>query len=149
MTTLTMPMPMLPASVHTHLRRAAELLAEAVEASSAAERYAAAHVSALHAAAALVAVREVPGAVRRRPRNVWVLLARCVPEFAPWAAFYASGASKRAAAEAGSERAVTTLEAEALVAESDRFLVLVEEALGVVPHAALPHGLAAQGGARA
>lgn len=146
MTTLAVPhamtpsVPMLPASVHTHLRRATELLRDAAATNTTPERYAAAHVSALHSAAALVAVREVPGAVRRRPRNVWVLLSRVAPEFGPWAAFYAAGASKRAAAEAGSERAVTSHEATALLQESDRFLALVEEALGLVPHVTLPGG---------
>ena len=42
-----------------------------------------------------------------RPRSVWVLLPQVAPELAEWAAFFAAGAGKRAAAEAGLSRAVT------------------------------------------
>ena len=53
------------------------------------------------------------------------------PELAEWAAFFAAGAAKRAAAEAGSRRAVTEREADDLVRDADRFLALVEESLGL------------------
>ena len=101
-------------------------------------RYACAHVAALRAAAALLAAR----AARRRParrrpqKNAWVLLAEVAPELAEWAAFFAAGAAKRAAAEAGSTRAVTEREADDLVRDADRFLAVVEQALGLTP--ALP-----------
>ena len=45
--------------------------------------------------------------------------------------------TKRAAAEAGSTRAVTEREADDLVRDADRFLGVVEQALGLTPHA--PH----------
>ena len=66
-----------------------------------------------------------------------MLLAEVAPEFAEWASFFAAGASKRAAAEAGSRRAVTEREADDLVRDADRFLALVEEALGLTRHAPL------------
>ncbi len=124
----------LPAAAHTCLARSAESLREAFVASTSAGRYAAAHVAALRAAAALIAVRATPESNRRRQRNAWVLLERVAPELAEWAQFFASGASKRAAAEAGSSRAVTEREADDLVREADRFLAVVERTLGLVPH---------------
>ena len=67
------------------------------------ERYAAAHLAALRTAAAVLAVRTRPAA-HQRPRNVWVLLPQVAPELTEWAAFFAAGAGKRAAAEAGLTR---------------------------------------------
>jgi hypothetical protein len=56
---------------------------------------------------------------------------------AEWASFFAAGAAKRAAAEAGSTRAVTEREADDLLRDADRFLGVVEQSLGLAPH--LPH----------
>ena len=66
-----------------------------------------------------------------------MLLAEVAPELAEWATFFAAGAAKRAAAEAGSTRAVTEREADDLLRDADRFLGVVEHALGLAPH--LPH----------
>lgn len=129
----------LPATTHSYLMRAAESLSEAVAARDVAERYACAHVAALRSAAALLAARARPAPVRRRQqKNAWVLLTQVAPELGEWASFFASGAGKRAAAEAGSTRAVTAREADDLVREADRFLAVVEQALGLTPH--LPVG---------
>ena len=127
----------LPATTHSYLSRAAESLSEAVSSSEVTTRYACAHVSALRAAAALLAARAKPVApTRRRPqKNAWVLLAEVAPELAEWAGFFAAGAGKRAAAEAGSSRAVTEREADDLVRDADRFLAVVEQSLGLMPHA--------------
>ncbi|HEY0890131.1 MAG TPA: SAV_6107 family HEPN domain-containing protein [Nocardioides sp.] len=131
----------LPATTHAYLLRAADSLAEALDADDTPSRYAFAHVAALQAAAALLAARSrpaLPPAGRRRPqRNAWVLLADVAPELAEWAAFFAAGAAKRAAAEAGSTRAVTDDEALGLVRDADRFLGIVERSLGLVPHSQL------------
>lgn len=131
----------LPATTHAYLLRATDSLAEALGADDAPSRYAFAHVAALQAAAGLLAARRPPmptAAGRRRPqRNAWVLLSEAAPELAEWAAFFAAGAGKRAAAEAGSTRAVTDDEADALVRDADRFLGIVERSLGLVPHAPL------------
>jgi hypothetical protein len=140
MTQLTEAVPgFLPATTHAYLLRSASSLAEAMEDDDIATRYACAHVAALQAAAALLAARSLPtAAVRRRPqRNAWVLLTEVAPELAEWAAFFSAGAAKRAAAEAGSTRAVTAAEADQLVRDADRFLAVVEQALGLVPHAVL------------
>ena len=126
----------LPASTHSYLERAAESLREAITSSSVPERYAHAHVSALRATAALLAARAQPvtPSRRRRQKNAWVLLAEVAPELGEWAAFFAAGADKRAAAEAGSRRAVTEREADDLVRDADRFLALVETSLGLTEH---------------
>ncbi|MBF4160608.1 chromosome segregation protein SMC [Nocardioides sp. CBS4Y-1] len=98
-------------------------------------RYACAHVAALRAAAALLAAQARPHASKRRQKNAWVLLAEVAPELAEWAAFFAGGARKRAAAEAGSTRAVSEREADDLVRDADRFLAVVEQRLGLIAHA--------------
>jgi hypothetical protein len=125
----------LPATTHSYLARSAESLSEAINATDVPDRYACAHVAALRAAAALLAARAQPTPTRRRrQKNAWVLLAEVAPELEEWARFFAAGASKRAAAEAGSRRAVTDREADDLVRDADRFLGVVEQALGLVPH---------------
>jgi hypothetical protein len=98
------------------------------------ERYALAHLAALRAAAAMLAARAQPavGARRRRSTSVWALLASVAPELAEWAAFFAVGAAKRAAAEAGIPRVVTAREADDLVRDAERFLAVVETTLGLV-----------------
>ena len=141
----------LPATTHSYLARAADSLHDAVVATDVPTRYACAHVAALRAAAALLAARARPAAspgARRRPqKNAWVLLAEVAPELAEWASFFAAGAGKRAAAEAGSSRAVTEREADDLVRDADRFLAVIEQSLGLVPHApTLPYLVAFPGG---
>jgi hypothetical protein len=92
------------------------------------ERYAAAHLCALRAAAAIVALYGTPQ--RRRVRSVWQLLAKVAPEFTEWAEFFAAGAVKRAAAEAGLP-SVTIREADDLVRDAETFLDRVRDHLGV------------------
>lgn len=125
----------LPATTHSYLARAAESLSEAIAATEVPTRYACAHVAALRAAAALLAARAHPVPARRRPqKNAWVLLAEVAPELSEWAQFFAGGAARRAAAEAGSTRAVSERQADDLVRDADRFLAVVERSLGLVPH---------------
>jgi len=125
----------LPATTHSYLERAAESLREAITTTEVPTRYACAHVAALRAAAALLAAKAAPTAAhRRRQKSAWVLLAEVAPEMTEWASFFASGASKRAAAEAGSTRAVSAREADDLIREADRFLAVVERSLGLSPH---------------
>ena len=133
----------LPATTHSYLLRAAESLSEAVGSRDVAERYACAHVAALRAAAALLAARARPApARRRRQKNAWVLLTEVAPELGEWASFFAAGAAKRAAAESGSTRAVTERDADDLVRDADRFLAVIEQALGLTPHVPLGDQLA-------
>jgi hypothetical protein len=106
-------------------------LADAAREPGPAERYAGAHLAALRGAAAVLAARAQPTTSRRRPTSAWTLLARVAPELAEWAAFFAAGADKRAAAEAGLRRAATAREADDLVRDAGLFLTLVESALGL------------------
>jgi len=131
-----------PAATFAYLERSASSLREAITSNDVGMRYAHAHVAALRATAALLAARArpIPAARRGRAvqRNAWVLLAEVAPELAEWATFFSAGAAKRAAAEAGSRRAVTEREADDLVRDADRFLGLVEESLGLTRHEAIP-----------
>jgi hypothetical protein len=138
-----------PAATFAYLERAAASLREAITSTDAGMRYAHAHVAALRATAALLAARARPAAAvprrgRAPQRNAWVLLADVAPEFAEWATFFSAGAAKRAAAEAGSRRAVTEREADDLVRDADRFLGLVEESLGLTRHLPVPAYLPVQ-----
>ena len=115
-------------------------LADASGETDAGARYVAAHLAALRAAAAIVAARPAPGSgVRRKaPRSVWELLPRVEPALAEWAAFFAAGARKRAAAEAGLPRAVSAREADDLLRDAETFLSLAEQALGIPAQPLLP-----------
>jgi hypothetical protein len=108
-------------------------LVEAVGEQLPGDRYAAAHLAALRAAAAVLAARAEPTRPgrRSRPTSAWLLLCAVAPEMHEWAEFFAAGARKRAAAEAGLPRAVTTREADDLVRDAEAFLAVVEEALGL------------------
>jgi hypothetical protein len=125
----------LPAATHAYLERSAASLREAMLSADVPQRYALAHVAALRAAAALLSARAKPTtARRRRQKNAWVLLTEVAPELEEWATFFAAGAQKRAAAEAGSRRAVTEREADDLVRDADRFLAVVEGSHGLTRH---------------
>jgi hypothetical protein len=105
-------------------------LAEAEHTTADGLRYAAAHLAALRAAAAMLAVRARPEPRRRsRITSVWALLSAVAPELAEWSEFFAASASKRAAAEAGIPRAVTAREADDLVRTAGEFVELVAGAL--------------------
>jgi hypothetical protein len=107
-------------------------LAAAEEESAPGARYVGAHLAALRAAAAVVAARAEPaGSRRRRPQSVWELLPKVEPALREWAAFFAAGAAKRAAAEAGLPRAVSAGEADDLLRDAGTFVALAEGALGV------------------
>ena len=109
-------------------------LVEAAEAELPPDRYAAAHLAALRAAAAVLACRAQPAAGsgrRPRPTSAWVLLASVAPELAEWAGFFADGAGKRAAAEAGLAGAVSPREADDLLRAVETFLAVVETTLGL------------------
>jgi hypothetical protein len=60
------------------------------------------------------------------------------PTLSEWAAFFAASAAKRAAAEAGLPRAVSSREADELLRDAETFLSLAEEALGAQAQPPLP-----------
>jgi len=122
----------IPRSADDLLMSARRSLTEASIAPTAGERYAAAHLAALRAAAAVLAARSRPSSRRSRVLSVWVVLPQVAPQLGEWATFFAAGARKRAAAEAGLD-IVSHREADDLVREADTFLVRVCEVLDV-PH---------------
>jgi hypothetical protein len=129
---LPLPPPLSPAAAQL-LDQASRALTEAAGCTDARERYATAHLGALRGAAAVLAARTRPEPARRRPRSAWVLLEQVAPELGEWATFFAAGAAKRAAAEAGLSRAVTDREADDLVRDVGAFLAVVEQTLGGPP----------------
>ncbi|MFB9187373.1 SAV_6107 family HEPN domain-containing protein [Dactylosporangium sucinum] len=107
-------------------------LEEAAAIESPGMRYATAHLAALRAAAAVLSARAIPtGARRARVTSVWTLLVVVAPELTEWAAFFAAGASKRAAAEAGIPRVVSLQDADDLLRTAGQFVDVVEVALGL------------------
>jgi hypothetical protein len=131
--------PTVPAHMLPH-RSPAQLLAiaragldEAAHTRPEGLRYATAHLAALRAAAAVLAARARPAAPTRRSRvtSAWSLLVMVAPEFSEWAGYFALGASKRAAAEAGIPRVVSAREADDLLRAAEQFVTVVENALGV------------------
>ncbi len=111
------------------LGSAARGLLEAYATPEPSRRYATAHLSALRAAAAVLAARAHP--VRQgRIRSVWVLLPSVAPQLHEWAGFFAANAAKRAAADAGLP-VVSQREADDLVRDAETFLMQVAAMLGV------------------
>jgi hypothetical protein len=108
----------------------------AAASSDPAERYVQAHLAALRAASAVLAARARPaGKHRGRSPSVWTLLTVVAPDLGEWAAFFAAGASKRAAAESGFAQTVSSREADDLLRDTQTFLGLVEARLAAIPGA--------------
>jgi hypothetical protein len=123
----------IPASVSALLGQAKTTWAEAVMEPRAAEKYRDAHVAALRAAAAVLALRARPtSAVRRRPTSAWVLLEGVAPELSEWAAYFADSAPRRAAIEAGSMSAVSERDADDLLRAAGEFIAIVENLAGAL-----------------
>ncbi|MFI8853937.1 SAV_6107 family HEPN domain-containing protein [Streptomyces sp. 891-h] len=131
------------------LAQAQHGLDEAAAMQTANERYATAHLAALRTAAAVLAVRGRPepapprrrGAPSRRARrpgirSAWEVLPEVAPELTEWADLFASGAPRRARAEAGIAGAASWRDADDLVHYAGMFLRLVERMLVAQP--ALP-----------
>ncbi|WP_439654128.1 SAV_6107 family HEPN domain-containing protein [Streptacidiphilus melanogenes] len=117
-----------PAAVDL-LAQAQRGLAEARELEGPLERYAAAHLAALRASAAVLALRGRPeenARKRKRIRSAWEVLPEVAPELAEWAVYYAAGAPKRAAAEAGIASAATVRDADDLIRNTALFLRIVQ-----------------------
>lgn len=129
------------AAVQSLLTAARGGLLEAAGLDRAADRYATAHLAGLRAAAAVLAARarpSAPGPRRSRPTSAWVLLPAVAPELREWADFFAAGATKRAAAEAGLPGAASVREADDLVRAVEAFLAVVEVTLGRPHQPVLP-----------
>jgi hypothetical protein len=134
-TTLTRP-PLSPAA-RVLLERSRAGLFAAAASRTCSERYQAAHMAALRAAAAVLAVRGRPGS-RGGPRSVWEVLPRIAPEMAEWAAFFAATATRRAAVEAGRGDVITPREADDLLRDAEAFHHVVEASFGLPYQQVLP-----------
>ena len=107
-------------------------LAEAAEEPHDGPRFAIAHLAALRAAAAVLAIRARPVAGHRNQvTSVWRLLVLVAPELREWSEFFAATARKRTMAQAGVARVVTAREADDLVRDADHFVSVVTELLGL------------------
>ncbi len=123
----------LPASVVSLLSQAKNTWAEAVMEPRATEKYRSAHIAALRAAAAMLALRARPtAAVRRRPTSAWVLLEGVAPELGEWTVYFADSAIRRAAIEAGSVTVVSERDADDLLRAAGEFIAIVERMTGVL-----------------
>jgi hypothetical protein len=89
-----------------------------------AERFRAAHLGALRAAAAVLALR-ARSKRASRPTDAWTLLASVAPEYGEWAAFFAAHSATRSAVEAGVRGRVSQRDADDMVRQADLFLALV------------------------
>ncbi|QKW06003.1 hypothetical protein HUT18_05930 [Streptomyces sp. NA04227] len=137
------------ADVHPVLRRASvppaaldllgqarQGLDEAALLPTANERYATAHLAALRTAAAVLAARGRPDPSPRRRariRSAWEVLPQVAPELTEWSALFASGARRRALAEAGIKDAASRRDADDLLRDVEMFLGIVERMLVPVP----------------
>lgn len=111
-------------------------LDEAAVLESANERYATAHLAALRTAAAVLAARGRPESTPRRRariRSAWEVLPEIAPELAEWSVLFASGARRRARAEAGIQGAAGSRDADDLIRDVAMFLRLVERMLVLQP----------------
>ncbi|MDI1464892.1 SAV_6107 family HEPN domain-containing protein [Catellatospora sp. KI3] len=128
--TTTVPAHTLPHRTPIELMNLARRgLAEAHAPSDRAQQYAAAHLAALRAAAAVIAARATPAPARRKQiTSVWILLSMVAPELTPWSTFFSAGAAKRSAAEAGIAR-VTAEEVDTIRQQAGRFIELIEQML--------------------
>jgi len=117
----------IPAGVTALLSQASKTWAEAVMEPRAAEKYRGAHVAALRAAAAVLALRARPvDGTRRRPTSAWVLLDAVAPELGDWSAYFADSARRRAAIEAGSSSVVSERDADDLLRAAGEFIALID-----------------------
>jgi hypothetical protein len=142
LTSLTRPP--VPPAARVLLDRSSSGLLQACGARSAAERYVAAHLSALRAAAAVLAARGRPTS-RGGPRSVWEILPRVAPELSEWAAFFAATASRRAAIEVGRGDSIGPRDADDLLRDAETFHHVVESVLGLPFQQVLPMALPACG----
>jgi SAV_6107-like HEPN len=126
------PRPGLSGAARALLAQARSVLAEAVVADSAAERFRLAHLAALRTAAIVFAERGRPASARRRLVSAWVLVESVAPELREWAGYFAAGAAARAAVEAGAVSAVTVRDADDQLRAAAEFLMLVETSLGLL-----------------
>lgn len=140
MTATTLARPPVSPAARMLLDRSRAGLLQACAARTCGERYVAAHLAALRAAAAVLAVRGRPS-MRGGPRSVWEVLPRIVPELGEWAAFFSATASRRAAVEAGRGESISVRDADDLLRDAEAFHHVAESVLGLPAQSVLPDAL--------
>jgi len=122
------------------LDRASVLLGESAVAREPGDRFVSAHLAALRAAAAVLAVRGRPPRRRGAGRSLsaWVLLPQVAPELTDWARLFAEAAPRRAAVETGRPEAVTAAQAERHRRDAEAFVHEVAAGLGARVQERLP-----------
>ncbi len=136
---LPLPSAPVPSAAVELVGRACAGLAEAGAAADPGERFVLAHLAALRAGAAVVAVRERPRARRRGPTSVWEALVLLAPELEGWARVFADAAVRRAAVESGRGPAVGAVEADVHLDRAEAFTSVVADLLGApAPARVLP-----------
>lgn len=136
----TLDRPPVSVAARMLLERSRAGLLQACAARSCGERYVAAHLAALRAGAAVLAVRG-RATTRGGPRSVWDVLPRVAPELTEWAAFFAATASRRAAVEAGRGEVISARDADDLLRDAETFHHVVETTLGLPYQPVLPGAL--------
>jgi hypothetical protein len=114
-----------PPAAQQLLARAATELAAAEAEPDPAQRFLRAHLAALRAGASALAGRGSTAA-RGRPRAVWELVRREVPELGAWTAYFAAGAALRAAVESGREPPVSRDQADQVLTMAGLFIEMIE-----------------------
>lgn len=117
------------------------LLTEARAADGAGDRLVTAHLAALRAVAAVLALRGRPQRRRGQPRplSAWVQLPLAAPELAGWAPVFAAAAPRRAAVENGRAGVVSDRQAADHLAAAEAFVGEVSRLLGTGMPQRLPH----------
>ncbi len=111
------------------LRTAVISLDDAYQAETPDHRYIAAHVAALRAGAALLAVRARPTR-SARIRSVWQMVPGIAPELGEWCVFFDAIGKRRVFVEIGQDQ-VTQRQADDLVRDAEAFLDQIARILNV------------------
>ena len=109
-----------PPGVRALLRRADAELAQAHAAPDPGDRFRHAHLAAIRAAAAVLALRGRPSP-RSGARTVWEMLERVEPDLAGWSGYFAAGAPLRAAVDSGRSGQIASARADEIVVCAEDF----------------------------
>jgi len=124
----------------TLMRRAHGELDAAHQGATPREQFLGAHMAALRAAAAVLALTPKAGPKRGKVRSAWVQLAEVSPQWQPWVEYYTDSARVRAELESGVRSSLDPAQARQAMAIAGKFLATVEEYL--TEHKTAIHNLA-------
>lgn len=108
------------------LNQARRGIQAAREESDLVERFTGAYLSALRAAAAVLAARGRPHRGRAKPESTWSLLESATPELAGWASYFAAFSTRHAALQSGASRGADEEAANDLVQRAGEFLAIAD-----------------------